>query len=713
MGLCMGKYHNDQPIHGGINDPDLLNRLDFANNLANILLLNYDDDCLTVSLEGEWGYGKTSVINLIKGALNEKDSFPIIIEYNPWLAGKPESLIQDFLLQFSSRLNLINGSAVALNAAKEIIKYSSLFNVAKLVPGAEPWASIIGKSLSKIGSTTKKLAELENIDLLGRKKKVEASIKKIKNPIVVIIDDIDRLTPSETFQVLRLVKAVADFPGTSFLLAFDSNYLVSVLDKNGIVNTSEYLNKIVQLRVPLPVISERSMNELANLELESLSEKNLTDRFEYDQERLSWIYHNYSKHLIKNPRELKRFFNHLRFVLGQVEGQVCFSDLFALSIIATKFNLVYEHIKSTPEAYIGKRISNDGLMMDKLQEVVDSYRQERSEKLSGLSEKDRKLIEELLGDIFPLLASGGYSHYGVSDADSAGRVSVPQRLHVAFHYKTPTGYVSDQDIIDFINGDVDRREFLMWVNSEDADDRFFEMMTNYSRICRDKSFDILTCIYDEYLFSEKLISSLEANYGFISKDLYRKMNWLTNKIISDCDEKYTLLRGLIGREESAPLAADVLFKVRSQLHGDNYDSPWATEEQLAEFEKVYQEMAEKAIFDKKYIDNHLEAHIFFELKRSSRERATYFVNSILCGGEDGIIRVAEIIGNTGRDSTNGPFVQVDEDTFGSVIDLDDLRRRVKDIEISSYPIHIQATLNSILDGRKYYLRDGTLVEGWY
>ncbi|WP_407243014.1 P-loop NTPase fold protein [Escherichia coli] len=64
--------------------------------MANILLLNHNDDCLTVSIEAEWGYGKTSVINLIKGALNEKEFLPIIIEYNPWLAGQPESLIQDF-----------------------------------------------------------------------------------------------------------------------------------------------------------------------------------------------------------------------------------------------------------------------------------------------------------------------------------------------------------------------------------------------------------------------------------------------------------------------------------------------------------------------------------------------------------------------------------------------------------------------------------------
>ena len=703
----MGKYHNDQPIQGGSNDPDLLNRLDFANHLANILLLNHDDDCLTVSLEGEWGYGKTSVINLVKGALNEKESVPIIIEYNPWLAGKPESLIQDFLLQFSSQLNIQDSSDAALKAAKELIAYSSLFSVAKLVPGAEPWASIVEKVFSGFGNSTKKIAELKKLDLLGKKKKVVSAIDKIKTPIVVVIDDIDRLTPSETFQVLRLVKAVADFSGTSFLLAFDSNYLISVLDKHDIVNASEYINKVIQLRVPLPVISERGMNELANVELENLSDRNLTDRFESDQERLSWIYYNYFKHLIKNPRELKRFFNHLRFVLEQVEGQVCFSDLFSLSIIATKANSLYEHIKNSPEAYIGKRFSNDGLMVDKPEKVVESFKGERDCILKVFSERDRKLLEGLLGDTFPLLDSGGYSHYGVSDTDSAGRVSAPQRLHVAFHYKTPIGYLSDQEILDFISGEVDRTEFLEKVITEDAEDRFFEMMTNYARECGDNSSDILASIYDAFLDSDKLISSLESNYGFMSKDLYRQMNWLTNKVISESGNKYTLIKYLVGREKSAPLAADVLYKIRVQVHGKNHDEKWITEQQLEELEGDYQEMAMKALTDRGHIDNHLESHIFYELKRSSKEKTSVFMSEIL-SNDNGAIRVAEIIGNSGSDSTNGPFVQIKEKSFSDVIDLEALKDQVKKVDIGNQPIHIQAILKSILDGKKYYLRDGEL-----
>ncbi|WP_318487225.1 KAP family P-loop NTPase fold protein [Photobacterium leiognathi] len=707
----MGKYHNDQPIQGGPNAPDLLNRLDFANHLANVLLLNHDDDCLTVSLEGEWGYGKTSVINLVKGALNEKESAPIIIEYNPWLAGKPESLIQDFLLQFSSQLNIKDNSEVALKASKELIAYSSLFSVAKLVPGAEPWASIVEKVFSKFGNSTKKIAELKKLDLLGQKKKVVSAIEKIKTPIVVVIDDIDRLTPSETFQVLRLVKAVADFSGTSFLLAFDSNYLISVLDKNNIVNASEYINKVIQLRVPLPVISERGMNELANDELKNLSDKNLTDRFESDQDRLSWIYHNYFKHLIKNPRELKRFFNHLRFVLEQVEGQVCFTDLFSLSIIATKANSVYEHIKNSPEAYIGKRFSNDGLMMGKPEEVVESFKDERACILKVFSERDRKLLEGLIGDTFPLLDSRGYSHYRVSDTDSAGRVSALQRLHVAFHYKTPIGYLSDQEILDFISGKIDRAEFLEKVISEDADDRFFEMMTNYAKECGGNSFDILISIYNALLNSEKLISSLESNYGFMSKDLYRQMNWLTNKVISESDDKYTLINNLVLREESAPLAADVLYKIRGQLHGESYDEPWVSEEQLAELEVGYQKMAIKSLSNGTHINNHLESHIFYELKRSSKDKTSEFMDAVM-NSENGVIRVAEIIAYSGSDSTNGPFVRIDEQTFGDVIDLENLRDQAEKIDMTTQPIHIQAVLKSILDGKKYYLRDGQLEERW-
>jgi predicted KAP-like P-loop ATPase len=106
----MGSYHNDQPItgEGESESPDLLRREDFSEHLATVLRIAPSEDCMTASLEGEWGYGKTSVINLVKKSLGNQENSPVIVEYNPWLAGKAEALVQDFLVQFSSQLNKIN-----------------------------------------------------------------------------------------------------------------------------------------------------------------------------------------------------------------------------------------------------------------------------------------------------------------------------------------------------------------------------------------------------------------------------------------------------------------------------------------------------------------------------------------------------------------------------------------------------------------------------
>ncbi|ATA22842.1 AAA family ATPase [Brenneria goodwinii] len=706
----MGKYHNDKPITGGADDPDLLNRLDFSNKLAEILLLKLDDSCLTVSLEGEWGYGKTSIINLVKGALQENDTLPIIVEYNPWLAGNPESLIQDFLLQLSSQLHVRDSSAEALTASKELITYSGLFSVAKLIPGAEPWASVIEKALSTLSITEKNISKLKELDLIGRKKKVIDALKKIKTPIIVIIDDIDRLTPSETFQILRLIKAVADFDGTSFLLAFDSNYLTSVLSRNDIVNSYEYINKIIQLRVPLPLISEHGMSELATDEFEKLGGEELTNKFDGDQDRFSWIYSRYFKKIIKSPRDLKRLFNHLRFVLDQVGGQVCFSDLFALSLIATRANPVYEHIKKCPEAYIGRNILGYDILMDKSHEVIEKLSKERDGYLEHFIDNERKLIKNLLHEIFPLIVADGYSYpFETSNADAAGRVSAQQRLHIALHYSTPIGYVTDLEVNDFISGSIDRKEFLNQVLSNNAEERFFEMLTNYADKCADNSFDVLVSIYDIFINSQKLKSSFMCNYGILKQDIHRNIYWITSEIISKNNSKYELIKKLIERKESAPFSADILINARKYLEERNIQEQWLDDTQFIEIENIFQDIAFNILSNENSFDDYFISHMFYELKRTNKEKTKILISNLL-DGENGIVKVADLIKYLGRDSTNGPYIQVSEDSFDSIMDLKKIRALAKEINMGDLPMSTQAAIKSILYGGKYYLRDGVAGE---
>lgn len=299
--------------------------------------------------------------------------------------------------------------------------------------------------------------------------------------------------------------------------------------------------------------------------------------------------------------------------------------------------------------------------MEKVEEIVKGFDEERKKLLYPFSDGDKKLLSDLISELFPLVSTNGFSMYGVS--------------------------------------------------SDDADVRFFEMMTNYSAACKENSSDVLNSIYDAHLHSKKLKASLEANYGFMYNNPYYRMNWLTNKIISDNDEKYELIKELVSREENAPLAADLINKLRSQFDDNNHEEDWVTKEQFEELEGVFQTVSLSALSKKLFLDNHLESHIFFEMKRSSKDKITKFISDILLE-DNGVVRVAEIIGYTGTDSTNGPYVEIKDEIVSKVVDMELLREKAQKINLEELPIHLQAVFKSIIDGEKYYLRDAEQAERW-
>ena len=86
-------------------------------------------------------------------------------------------------------------------------------------------------------------------------KKKDEIIKKLKEEklkIVVAIDDIDRLSEEEIVAVFQLVKALADFPNTVYLLAFDREVVVQALEKVQSGKGEAYLEKVVQVPFEIP-----------------------------------------------------------------------------------------------------------------------------------------------------------------------------------------------------------------------------------------------------------------------------------------------------------------------------------------------------------------------------------------------------------------------------------------------------------------------------
>tara|TARA_Y100000590_G_scaffold269511_1_gene302638 strand:- start:1071 stop:3518 length:2448 start_codon:yes stop_codon:yes gene_type:complete len=85
---------------------------------------------------------------------------------------------------------------------------------------------------------------------LSLKKSINKSLKKSNKRIVCVIDDIDRLSDDEIYDLFKSIKEVINFPNILFILAYDRSVLDASLDKRyPSTQKGEYLAKIVNKTV--------------------------------------------------------------------------------------------------------------------------------------------------------------------------------------------------------------------------------------------------------------------------------------------------------------------------------------------------------------------------------------------------------------------------------------------------------------------------------
>ena len=80
-------FESDQPTA-----TDAFGRIEFAKGLARSLNLPANAPGLVVGIEGEWGSGKSTLINFVKMALEEQEEAPLLVDFNPWMISGSESL---------------------------------------------------------------------------------------------------------------------------------------------------------------------------------------------------------------------------------------------------------------------------------------------------------------------------------------------------------------------------------------------------------------------------------------------------------------------------------------------------------------------------------------------------------------------------------------------------------------------------------------------
>lgn len=319
-------FSHDNPTSQ--HSPDSLKK--YASIIARRLLsTKIGDQSYAIGITGEWGVGKTTFLNLLEREIVEKAE---IVHFNPWMCRSPEQVTNDF---FSSLRYQLSPKYSTLS--KSLKEYARSINNLTLTPH-----SAFGIELS---------LPIREESLYEKKKNLSDKFSRLPRPVVVVIDDVDRLEREEVFEVLRLIRNTADLSNTIYLVAYDKEYVTTVLEEKNIKDAASYLEKIFPVEVHLPKVED-------NLIWETLCEDlNIQDR--KDDDPIKFIFNRFNTNdralilnAIDNYRRAKRFARlymlNADYMMEQYQGEIDLQDLFWVELLQMYDKMVYNKLTNTP-----------------------------------------------------------------------------------------------------------------------------------------------------------------------------------------------------------------------------------------------------------------------------------------------------------------------------------------------------------------------------
>jgi len=302
---------------------------------------------VVVGITGLWGSGKSSILNLLQENLKTEYPEAVVIRFDPWLVSGRNDLIAEFFRQLLARIGeepTLRRNLKAL--AKTVQRYGE--QVAPLISLANPIAGIAaqaGVKLLKARPADESLATL--------RKRVRDELTNAGVPLVVLIDELDRIEDAEIRAIAQLVRSVADFPTVSYVLAYDHSRVVQALgsdapDAQRIKRGQAYLEKIVQYPIPIPLTFPEEILSLIEAEVAALQpDLAIPCRFQ-DDPRYKELTGLLPISGVETPRDVMRLVGTFHVLAGMLLPEVDWVDLLAFSALSIKAPSTAEIIRRDP-----------------------------------------------------------------------------------------------------------------------------------------------------------------------------------------------------------------------------------------------------------------------------------------------------------------------------------------------------------------------------
>jgi predicted KAP-like P-loop ATPase len=314
-------------------DGDKFDRKQFVDSIAEVIQSQTTDvnpqgdkefknleENMIVGLYGSWGSGKSSIINML--AENLSDRSVESVYFNPWMYENEDQLLVSLFGTITSKMGL----------AEEPRK--------KLVGLIQNYLPLVSAFNPKAAEITEALLTSPNINAFYCKSEINKILLEAANPLVIFIDDIDRLSKHEIQTLFKTMRLIASFNKVIYVVACDFDMVAKSIKENYVGGNVEdgrsFLDKIIQIPIRIPEIKPEILFEYAALQIKRTLDVDVSSHHLF-REMFEAYFHT--------PRDVKRFINGFRFTQNYISNVIDPFDLLLLELIRMKVFELYELIR--------------------------------------------------------------------------------------------------------------------------------------------------------------------------------------------------------------------------------------------------------------------------------------------------------------------------------------------------------------------------------
>lgn len=396
------------------------------------LLAHKRETSINFGLEGTWGSGKTSLLRLLKTRL-EGDGLNIVA-LDLWSYREPERLIQVYFEQLATA---IEHQAPQFKTRRLLRRFAA--GLVEL--GGDRVARAVAFAFGDLA--------VESLE--DSRRRLTDTLSTFKKPLLVFLDDLDRLDRDELLAVFRAVRLMSDLPNLTQVLAYDREQVAHTLFPTDPAGTRarDYIAKIVgrefTITTPHPELAESLLESSLNGFLGSLEPSTST----YFRNRVQWHRPSLIIDSLPTPREIRRVAAATAERWELMAGHLNVFDLFVLTIIENRFPSLYRKIRSRFEWFVELRWTTNPhfAILERNREEAQQRGQTIVDNLKQGESSEDEIAAELLEVLFPNLRGG--TDLSEEDARRERRIFHPSIIGRYFHLYMPPYVVSEKEIEEY------------------------------------------------------------------------------------------------------------------------------------------------------------------------------------------------------------------------------------------------------------------------